>query len=67
MLARRNNNEHWGTISICTGRQEYFLVIVTYLQVGWSILLASVAGRDVFQMPAQQQAVDVSCHLTVAY
>jgi site-specific recombinase XerD len=24
MLSRRNNNEHWGTISICTGRQEYF-------------------------------------------
>jgi len=24
------------------------------------ILIGSVAGRDVFQMPAQQQAVDVS-------
>jgi len=24
--------------------------------------LGSVAGRDVFQIPAQQQAVDVACH-----
>ena len=27
------------------------------------ILLASVAGRDIFQIPAQLQAVDVSCSL----
>lgn len=51
MLERRNNNEHWGTISICT--------VLSSRSV---ILLVSVAGRDFFQMPAQQQAVDVVCN-----
>jgi len=32
MLAGRNSNEHWGSINICTVRQEYFWQLC-YLQV----------------------------------
>jgi TonB family protein len=36
------------------------ILFIIVLSSSLLILLASVAGRDVFQMPAQQQAVDVS-------
>jgi len=38
------------------------ILLIIVLSSSLLILLALVAGRDVFQMPAQQQAVDVESH-----
>jgi hypothetical protein len=41
------------------------ILLIIVLSSRSVILFGSVAGRDVFQMPAQQQAVDVSRHFHI--